>query len=240
MSDNHSDHHAPAGIAKLNPVELRSLIKQRLQAFEVQQLSAPKSAAVALIIVESGYGADVPGLANHRTWQTDPALILTRRAASLSKHAGQWALPGGRIDGNETVAQTAQRESEEEIGLTLSEDDCLGRLDDYVSRSGFVMSPLVYWPHSTDKMQANPQEVASIHRIPCAEFLRAEAPLLDYDELQESERQSAGKHPVLRMPLGDHWIAAPTAAILYQFREVCLLGQHTRVAHFEQPKFSWR
>ncbi len=215
-------------------------IKQRLQSLEVKQLSAPKSAAVALIITELGNGADVPGLPQYKSWQSDPALVLTRRSSHLSKHAGQWALPGGRVDTGETIEQTAVRETGEEINLTLLEDAYLGRLDDYVSRSGFVMSPLVFWPSDTQSMQANPEEVASIHRIPFQELLRSDAPILDYNELDESERQSKDNNPVLRMPLGDHWIAAPTAAILYQFREVCLLDKQTRVAHFEQPKFSWR
>ena len=48
------------------------------------------------------------------------------------------------------------------------------------------------------------------------------------------------EHPVLRMPVGERWIAAPTAAFLYQFREVVLLDRATRVAHFDQPFFAWR
>jgi hypothetical protein len=62
--------------------------------------------------------------------------------------------------------------------------------------------------------------------------MREDAPLLN--SIPESE------HPVLRMPVGDSWIAAPTAAMLYQFREVCIAGRKTRVAHFEQPYFAWR
>jgi hypothetical protein len=81
-------------------------------------------------------------------------------------------------------------------------------------------------------LRLDPQEVESVHRIAVAEFLREDAPLLD--ELPGSE------HPVLRMPIGRHWIAAPTAAVLYQFRELCLLGRATRVAHFEQPTFAWK
>ena len=79
---------------------------------------------------------------------------------------------------------------------------------------------------------ANPAEVASIHRIALAELLRSDAPML--------EPSRHGPHPVLRMPIGDSWIAAPTAAMLYQFREVCLLGRDTRVADFDQPDFAWR
>ena len=109
----------------------------------------------------------------------------------------------------------------------------LGRLDDYVTRSGYAITPVVVWAGAAPQLLANPDEVASIHRIPAAEFMRADAPLLD--AIADSE------HPVLRMPVGQgHWIAAPTAAFLYQFREVCLSGRSTRVAHFEQPLFARR
>ena len=74
--------------------------------------------------------------------------------------------------------------------------------------------------------------MASVHRIPLVEFLRDDAPIFDPGE--EPER------PVLRMPIGNDSIAAPTAAVLYQFREVCLLGNSTRVAHYDQPKFAWK
>ncbi|MEO8250663.1 MAG: CoA pyrophosphatase, partial [Burkholderiales bacterium] len=108
----------------------------------------------------------------------------------------------------------------------------LGRLDDYVTRSGFVITPVVVWAGAARELTANAAEVQSIHRIPAVEFMRADAPLLD--ALDGSE------HPVLRMPIGASWIAAPTAAVLYQFREVCIAGRHTRVAHFEQPAFAWK
>ena len=122
------------------------------------------------------------------------------------------------------------RELAEEVGLQLEPDAVLGRLDDFTSRSGFVITPVVVWAGRARDLVANPGEVASIHRIPMAEFLRADAPQLE--TLADSE------HPVLRMPVGERAIAAPTAAVLYQFREVCLLGRATRVAHFEQPLFA--
>ena len=71
-----------------------------------------------------------------------------------------------------------------------------------------------------------------MHRIPCSEFLRRDAPLL--------ESSGSGDNPVLFMPVGDTWIAAPTAAMLLQFREVALLGREVRVGHYEQPSFAWR
>ena len=159
-------------------------------------------------------------------------MILTRRASSLRTHAGQWALPGGRIDDGETAEQTALRELTEEVGLQLSTDAILGRLDDFVTRSGFVITPVLVWAGSARELTANPSEVERIHRIPLTEFLRSDAPML--------ETLSGSEQPVLKMPVGSTWIAAPTAAILYQFRELCLRGLSTRVAHYEQPKFAWK
>ena len=136
------------------------------------------------------------------------------------------------MDQGESAEQTALRELSEEVGLQLTPAHVLGRLDDFATRSGFVMTPVVVWAGAARKLTANPAEVASIHRIPVTEFLRADAPILD--TVPDTE------HPVLKMPVGEHWIAAPTAAILYQFRELCVLGRQTRVAHFEQPAFAWK
>lgn len=150
----------------------------------------------------------------------------------MSKHAGQRAYPGGRVDPGETAQQAALRELEEEVGLQLDAARVLGRLDDYATRSGYVITPFVLWGGSGVRLTPNTDEVEKIHRIPLDELLRDDAPILE--DIAESE------HPVLKMPLGDSWFAAPSAAIAYQFREVALLGKTTRVAHFEQPRFAWR
>lgn len=215
--------------------QLRSLIEAKLRAFGVRSLATDRpqgAAAVAVAIADAGHGADLPGLPQHAAWNTDAALILTRRSATLRNHAGQWALPGGRIEPGETAEQAALREMAEEVGLQLDGAAVLGRLDEFVTRSGFVITPVVVWAGSARELSPNPAEVESIHRIPIAEFQRPDAPILDVVE--------GSVHPMLRMPVGDIWIAAPTAAILYQFSEVCIAGRDTRVAHFEQPAFAWK
>ena len=216
---------------------LRRQVAQRLAgwALQVPDETGHKRAAVALAITDAGPGSGlsgVTGLQRAGHWSTEAALILTRRAASLRGHAGQWALPGGRIDDGESPEQTALRELHEEVGLLLQPGDVLGRLDTFITRSGYAITPVVVWAGKARGLQPNPAEVASIHRIPIAEFLRTDAPIL--------EPLAGSPHPVLKMPVGDNWIAAPTAALLYQFREVCVLGRETRVAHFEQPLFAWR
>ena len=221
---------------------LRALIAARLATFDVLAIGehAQHHAAVAVVVAEEGTGADLDGLPRPEQWSERAALILTRRAGHLRKHAGQWALPGGRIDAGETPEAAALRELAEEVGLALGADAVLGRLDDYPTRSGFVITPVVVWAGAARTLQSNPDEVASIHRIPAVEFLRADAPLLDAGDPLLAIGKISDAPPVLRMPVGDSWIAAPTAAVLYQFRELCLLGRATRVAHFDQPRFAWR
>ncbi|MCZ6853931.1 MAG: CoA pyrophosphatase [Gammaproteobacteria bacterium] len=213
---------------------LRARIADNLAAFEavVANTDDGHRAAVAITVTDVAYGPGLPGLPDYQERQDTAALLLTRRSARLRNHPGQWAFPGGKLEHGETPIQTALREMREEVFVDLDPSTVLGRLDDFVTRSGFVMTPIVVWGGVGLKPEPNPDEVASIHRIPLSEFLREDAPLLD--EVASSE------HPVLRMPVGTDYIAAPTAALLYQFREVCLLGRDTRVAHYEQPEFAWR
>jgi len=214
--------------------QLFELIKYNLYKHPVTnlQLEGRKAAAVAFTLVNASAPADIGNIAHDATQSENAAFILTTRASSLSSHAGQRAYPGGRLDSGETAEQAALRELAEEVGLVLDSDSVLGRLDDYATRSGFVITPIVVWGGIGAELVANPGEVERIHRVPLRELLRQDVPLLD--SIEESP------HPVLRMPLGDDWFAAPSAAIAYQFREVALLGKDTRVVHFEQPHFAWQ
>ncbi|MCC7151233.1 MAG: CoA pyrophosphatase [Rubrivivax sp.] len=215
---------------------MRELLQRRLDAFaplaHAAAADAPvRRAAVTLVVTEEGHGAEAYGIARLEHWSAEPALLLTLRAGDMRRHAGQWALPGGSIDAGETPEQAALRELREEVGLTIGADAILGRLDDYVTRSGYAITPVVIWAGAARTLVPNPQEVASVHRLPVTELMRADAPIIDH--IPQSPQ------PVLRMPVGSGWIAAPTAAFLYQFREVCIAGRATRVAHFDQPLFAW-
>ena len=213
---------------------LRQRVQHHLRSFAVR--SAPPGtshrAAVALVLVEEGTGANLAheGVPTPTGWSREAAILLTRRSSSLTHHPGQWALPGGRIEAGETAEGAALRELQEEVGLALDATQVLGRLDDFVSRSGFAITPVVCWGGAAEGLDPDPAEVASVHRIAVHEFMRDNAPLLEPSE--EPGRQ------ILRMPVGGTWIAAPTAAVLYQFRELCIAGRPTRVAHFDQPMFA--
>lgn len=162
----------------------------------------------------------------------EAAIVVTQRAESLRAHGGQWALPGGRIDAGENAEQAALRELGEEVNLHLNESHVLGKLDDYVTRSGYIITPVVLWSDvSASAMIPNPGEVASIHPFTFSELARPDSPHLE--SIPESDRQ------VLSMHFGDIRIYAPTAALLYQFREVAILGRNTPVLHYDQPVFAW-
>ncbi|MDH3534626.1 MAG: CoA pyrophosphatase [Gammaproteobacteria bacterium] len=213
---------------------LRDRISANLARLEVrkQERKGSKHAAVAFTLVDCSEPAAIANIPYRHRDRGQAAYILTTRASKLSSHAGQRAYPGGRVDPGETTEQAALRELEEEVGLRLDPACILGRLDDYATRSGFVITPVIVWGGKDLSLTPNPDEVERIHRVPLRELLRDDAPIL--------ENIDANEHPVLKMPLGDEWFAAPSAAIAYQFREVALLGKTTRVAHFDQPYFAWK
>jgi 8-oxo-dGTP pyrophosphatase MutT (NUDIX family) len=234
--------------------ELRASMLHHLTRHQVRsvELDDRRRAAVAIVVVDSTSGTDdldpvqvtdddmsvVPGDIDGFDGRMQgvaggAAFLLARRAARMNAHAGQWALPGGRIDPGETPEQTALRELDEELGVSLDESSVLGRLDDYPTRSGYVITPVVVWGGAHVELRPNPAEVAHAYRIGLHHLVRADSPR--FVTIPESDR------PVVQVPLGSDLLHAPTGAVLVQFRWVAIEGRiDERVDHFEQPVFAWR
>ncbi|HYC00183.1 MAG TPA: CoA pyrophosphatase [Candidatus Limnocylindrales bacterium] len=199
--------------------DLRQRVRTHLETFErrAYRRCGLKPAAVAVTLLADDL--------------MRPCFVLTRRAARLRTHSRQWALPGGRLDAGESAEQAAVRELAEEVGLELGTDRVLGLLDDYPTRSGYVITPVVIWAPRSAALRPNPCEVAEVYRVPLAE--------LEHPDVPQVRRIPESIRPVISIPLMGTNIHAPTAAVLYQLREVAVWGRNTRVAHFEQPVFAW-
>ena len=202
---------------------LRRDITANLAAFERRGIDDDtlRRAAVLIVIVAGEDGSEA-------------GVLLTKRPDSLRRHGGQYALPGGRLDEGETPVQAGLREMAEELGVTLDPGDILGTLDDCPTRSGFRITPIVIWGADAVDLTPDPVEVARVFPVPLSQ--------LDSPEIPRLEMTPESEHPVLSAPLPilGHDLFAPTASILYQFREAALRGEPTRVAHYDQPTFAWK
>jgi 8-oxo-dGTP pyrophosphatase MutT (NUDIX family) len=178
-----------------------------------------RKAAVCLLVGSAGQSARAD-------------IVVTLRSSRLNRHSNQFALPGGRLDHGESHVEAALRETHEEIGLQLASSSVLGMLDDLVTRSGFVITPVVAWAGMVGEFVPDPAEVAEVYRIPLNE--------LDSASIPEMVSDKASGKPVMSavFPTIGHRMYAPTAALLYQFREVCLHGRPTRVGDLGQPEFT--
>ncbi len=202
---------------------LRQQVCSRLSEFPVRSLEDGdlRHAAVAVVVVR-------------HPENNNASVLLTLRPDHMNRHGGQYALPGGRLDENETPEEAALRELHEELGLALTSDHIVGQLDDYPTRSGFRITPIIVWADDPADLMPDPNEVASVFHIPLEELDSPDIPILD--DSGPGDRSVLSAH----LPTVGHEVYAPTAAMLYQFREVAIRGNTTRVAEYDQPTFAWK
>jgi 8-oxo-dGTP pyrophosphatase MutT (NUDIX family) len=231
---------------------LRDRIQANLARHDRRAVADPtkRHAAVAVVLVDSEIGDDRVDPVNVDDWNDGrdivlggldgrmvdvaggAAFLLCRRAIRLSSHAAQWALPGGRLDPGETVVDAALRELDEEVGIGLTDADVLGLLDDYPTRSGYVITPVVIWGGGRLDPRPAPDEVVAVYRVGLHQLQRDDSPR--FITIPESPR------PVVQIPLGNDLIHAPTGAVLLQLRWLGLEGRNDRVDDLEQPVFAWK
>jgi 8-oxo-dGTP pyrophosphatase MutT (NUDIX family) len=194
---------------------VRATIQQNLRLFARREAPATQSpAAVAIVILLDGGVPTVP---------------IFQRPLNMRRHAGQMALPGGRLHDGEDVEECALRELAEELDITIGRSEVLGRLDDFDTRSGFTITPVVVWSGAAPTaLHPSPAEVARLFLIPASELQQAVAAASEVPADQFS------------LKFREVEVFAPTAAMLFQFSEVALDGRTSRVADFHQPPWTHR
>ena len=198
---------------------LRSRIARHFRGFERIAIdpAGRRHAAVAIVLSPTDDG---------------PAYLLTKRAMHMRRGAGNYALPGGHIEPGEDPIDAARRETEEEVGVRLPRRAALGLLDDFVTLTGTVVTPVVFSTPRRLMLLPNPQEVAQAWLVPLEDLHHPEAP--------RRLRNPDGGPQLLRMYARGSWVNAPTAAWLWQFREVCLNGRECRTDAVGQPGWTAR
>jgi ADP-ribose pyrophosphatase YjhB (NUDIX family) len=232
--------------------ELREQIRDRLALHRRRVVTDPtrRHAAVAVLLVDSEVGEDRIDPAPVDEWiagrpmpeagldgrmvdvSGGAAFLLCRRTSRLTSHPAQWALPGGRLDPGEGAIDAALRELDEEVAVRLTDSAVLGLLDDYSTRSGYVITPVVIWGGGRLDPHPAPDEVVAVYRVGLHQLQRPDSPR--FIDIPESPR------PVVQIPLGNDLIHAPTGAVLLQLRWLCLEGRHDPVDQLEQPVFAWK
>lgn len=142
--------------------------------------------------------------------QAGPTMLLTQRTAHLHDHAGQVSFPGGRLESHDTSAiDTALRETEEEVGLHRRHVEVVGTLPDYLTGTGYRVTPVVGIVAPPFDLRADPFEVAEIFEVPLAYLMDGAN-----HQLRVAEFPALGRRTFYAMPFERFFIWGATAGML--------------------------
>lgn len=194
--------------------DLCQMISHRLGARGISDNVEGRQAAVAVVLYPREHSIHY--------------VVIVR--AARGRNPGQFALPGGKLEPGEEATSAAIREAQEEVGLPSRGVTILGKLDNLVVATGFTITPVVVAAPADWVPSLQSEELCGVYSFPLDTLRRPE--VVNWVDI-EDERS------ILQMRITeDIHIHPPTGAILYQFREVCLLGREASVCEFTQPRFT--
>ena len=191
----------------LDVPELRQRLKRTPPAFSVygdddsgRATVAVTPAAVLVPIVDRRAGLSV---------------IFTQRTPHLKAHSGQVSFPGGRAEPNDPTPEfTALREAQEEIGLPMERVEVLARMPEYMTRTGFRVTPVVGLLTPPFDLVPDPREVAEVFEVPLAFLLDPR------NHRYESAFYKGRMRHYWAMPYGERFIWGATAGMLVTFQRI--------------------
>ena len=200
---------AIAGRLQSPPPPGELFLRDDLERREIAVVKGELTPAAVLLLV-----------VNHADRQT---VLFTQRTAHLAAHAGQISFPGGRLEAeDEDPVAGALREAQEEVGVAPSRVDVLGRLPEYHTSTGYLVTPVVGWASAPLDYVPDPQEVADVFEVPLAFLLDSR------NHRYESAFFKGRTRHFWAMPFGPRYIWGATAGMLVTFQRIIAAGAAAR------------
>lgn len=152
----------------------------------------------------------IPLIRNGSGW----SILFTRRSENLASHSGQIAFPGGSVETGETLEQAAIREAEEEVGIPARYVELIGRLDDVITHSGFLVAPFAGIVHEPVEYVIQEAEVVEVFEVPVEALLDVRNPEVRYVPFRKKQ------FPAYFYHYGPHEIWGLTGRMLKAFLDL--------------------